>query len=190
MSITINENRSTLDAQGSMNRTQSQLSGAFERISSGLRTNKAGDDAAGLGMSEQLQATQRQVASSGRPSNDTGALIAAGKAGSGSKGLSAALLARSADETQGVDAVGPRPVVPPGLASPERAGDRASLSPTAKFFSSLSPDVQQAAYTTSEQLGRLRSEPPSADRDARMKQTSERFRELLSAAKPLPDESK
>ena len=63
------------------------------------------------------------------------------------------------------------------------------MTSTAKFFASLPTEVQQAAFATSEQLGRLRSEPPSADRDARMQQAGERFRELLSAARPLPDEA-
>ncbi len=51
--ITINTNVSSLQAQKNLGKTQQALGKSFERLSSGLRINKAADDAAGLGVSEE-----------------------------------------------------------------------------------------------------------------------------------------
>src|SRR3954447_14603654 len=44
-----------MNAQGNLNSVSSSLSKSIERLSSGLRINKAGDDAAGLTISEKLR---------------------------------------------------------------------------------------------------------------------------------------
>jgi flagellin len=54
MALTVNTNVSSMAALGHLNRTNSNLESTFSRISSGLRINKAGDDAAGLAVAENL----------------------------------------------------------------------------------------------------------------------------------------
>ena len=70
MSLFINTNISSLVAQRSVAGTQRKLQGTFERVSSGLRINKAADDAAGLGVAENLQATLRSSRVAMRNTND------------------------------------------------------------------------------------------------------------------------
>jgi len=55
MGMTVRTNIATLQASGNLNRTQSALGGTLERISSGLRINRAADDAAGLGVATALE---------------------------------------------------------------------------------------------------------------------------------------
>jgi flagellin len=57
MAITVNTNVYSLAAQKNLNRTQSSLETSVQRLSSGLRINKAKDDAAGLAIA-QLQTAQ------------------------------------------------------------------------------------------------------------------------------------
>jgi flagellin len=56
MSLRINTNVDALSAYRNLNNTQSALSTSLERLSSGLRINRAADDAAGLAISEGLKA--------------------------------------------------------------------------------------------------------------------------------------
>ncbi len=58
-SITINSNQYSLNAQRRLGEATSSLSQSFNRLSSGLRINKAADDAAGLSISESLKADAR-----------------------------------------------------------------------------------------------------------------------------------
>ena len=53
-----------------MNSTTRSLGGTFERISSGLRINKAADDAAGLAVAENLSAASRSTRVAMRNTND------------------------------------------------------------------------------------------------------------------------
>ena len=54
MAMTINTNVSSLTAQRNLTRTNSMLSQAMERLSSGLRVNSAKDDAAGLAIATKM----------------------------------------------------------------------------------------------------------------------------------------
>jgi flagellin len=54
MSLRINTNVSALNAYQNLNNNQNSLSSAIEQLSSGLRINKAADDAAGLSISQGL----------------------------------------------------------------------------------------------------------------------------------------
>jgi flagellin len=54
MSLRINTNVGALNAYGNLNANQAKLQNAFEKLSSGLRINKAADDAAGLSISQGL----------------------------------------------------------------------------------------------------------------------------------------
>ncbi len=59
MSINIRTNVPSLGAQRNLGASTSRLNQAFERLSSGLRINKASDDAAGLAIAEALKADAR-----------------------------------------------------------------------------------------------------------------------------------
>jgi flagellin len=54
MSLRINTNVGALNAYGNLSANQASLQEAFEKLSSGLRINKAADDAAGLSISQGL----------------------------------------------------------------------------------------------------------------------------------------
>lgn len=51
----INTNISAINAYGNLSKVQDQLSSSMQKLSSGFRINKAGDDAAGLGIANQLR---------------------------------------------------------------------------------------------------------------------------------------
>jgi flagellin len=70
MSLFINHNIASLVAQRRVANTQRTLQDSFERVSSGLRINKAADDAAGLGVAENLQAQYRSSRVAMRNTND------------------------------------------------------------------------------------------------------------------------
>ena len=56
MSLRIQTNIEAFDAHRNLVNTQNQLASSMEKLSSGFRINKAADDAAGLAISEKLQA--------------------------------------------------------------------------------------------------------------------------------------
>ena len=55
MSLRINSNVDALEAHRMLANTSDAISQSMERLSSGLRINKAADDAAGLGISEKMR---------------------------------------------------------------------------------------------------------------------------------------
>ncbi|MEO7164421.1 MAG: flagellin [Bdellovibrionia bacterium] len=70
MGLRINTNVPSLVAQRHLRTTRSNLDRSFERLSSGLRINHAGDDAAGLAISELLKAQIRGYTQSERNAQD------------------------------------------------------------------------------------------------------------------------
>ncbi len=70
MAISVLTNVASLNAQRNLNNTQVALSESIGRLSSGMRINKAADDAAGLGISENLKADLRSLAQAQRNAND------------------------------------------------------------------------------------------------------------------------
>src|SRR6202789_4113634 len=54
MSLVLNTNIASLNAQNNLTGSQAQLSQSLQRLSSGLRINSASDDAAGLAISQQF----------------------------------------------------------------------------------------------------------------------------------------
>ncbi len=54
MSLVLNTNIASLNAQNNLSSSQAQLSQSLQRLSSGLRINSAADDAAGLAISQQF----------------------------------------------------------------------------------------------------------------------------------------
>ena len=75
MALTINTNVASLNAQRNLNTTQTQLAKSMERLSSGLRINRAGDDAAGLAISQNMQANIRSMNQAVRNANDGISLV-------------------------------------------------------------------------------------------------------------------
>lgn len=70
MGLRINNNVEAFNAHRSLMRTSEQLAKSMERLSSGYRINRAGDDAAGLGISEKMRAQINGVAQAQRNSLD------------------------------------------------------------------------------------------------------------------------
>lgn len=75
MSFSVNTNVSALKAMTQLNRTGRSLSRSFERISSGLRISRAADDAAGLGVAENLKVAGRSAVVAQRNINDGVSII-------------------------------------------------------------------------------------------------------------------
>ena len=63
-------NVASMNAQRNLATTQSSLSASIGRLSSGMRINSAADDAAGLGISENLKSNIRSLAQAQRNAND------------------------------------------------------------------------------------------------------------------------
>jgi flagellin len=70
MGLRINSNLAALNAQRNLTRSQLDLERSLDRLSSGLRITRAGDDAAGLAISEQLRAQVRGLSQAQRNAND------------------------------------------------------------------------------------------------------------------------
>ena len=75
MALRITNNIASLNAQRHISGSQKGLSTSLERLSSGLRINKAGDDAAGLAISEKLRSNIRALHQASRNGADGVALI-------------------------------------------------------------------------------------------------------------------
>ena len=70
MSLTVNTNLSAMGAANSLNATQASLSNTLARVSSGLRVNKAADDAAGSAVAMNLSTQARSGRQAMRNAND------------------------------------------------------------------------------------------------------------------------
>src|ERR671936_2167252 len=70
MSLRINQNVDALTAPRRLSMTSDAVSKSMERLSSGLRINKAADDAAGLGISEKMRGQIRGLAQAQRNIQD------------------------------------------------------------------------------------------------------------------------
>jgi flagellin len=75
MGLRINTNVPALIAQRNLRNTRASLDKTLERLSSGSRINHAGDDAAGLAISESLRAQIRGLAQAERNSQDGISLV-------------------------------------------------------------------------------------------------------------------
>jgi len=70
MSVNIRTNLASLSAQRHLGSSTNRLNTAYERLSSGLRINRASDDAAGLAIAESLKADSKIAAVGIRNAND------------------------------------------------------------------------------------------------------------------------
>jgi len=70
MTLQINTNLASLNAQRQLTSSQSSLSTSMQRLSSGLRINSAKDDAAGLAIAERMNSQVRGMNVAIRNAND------------------------------------------------------------------------------------------------------------------------
>ncbi|MBF0188487.1 MAG: flagellin FliC [Magnetococcales bacterium] len=75
MPLYINTNVASLNSQRALLRTNTKLGTSFERLSSGLRINRAKDDAAGLSISSRMTAQIRGTNQAVRNTNDAISLV-------------------------------------------------------------------------------------------------------------------
>lgn len=79
MGLRVNSNISSINAQRNLSNTTSSLQRSLSRLSSGLRITRAGDDAAGLAISERFRADIRSQAQAQRNANDGISLLQIGE---------------------------------------------------------------------------------------------------------------
>jgi flagellin len=70
MSLSVNTNVTSMNAQNQMAKSQEALKTSFARLASGMRINNASDDAAGLGIAKSMNAQVRSYAVAERNTND------------------------------------------------------------------------------------------------------------------------
>lgn len=81
MGLRINTNTASLNAQRNLGGSKMSLDRSLERLSSGFRINRAGDDAAGLAISENLRAQIRGLKQASRNAQDGVSLIQVAEGG-------------------------------------------------------------------------------------------------------------
>ena len=79
--LSIRSNVASFDAQKNINNTSNSLQKSMERLSSGFRINRAGDDAAGLAISEKLKAQVGGLQQAARNSGDGISMIQTAEGG-------------------------------------------------------------------------------------------------------------
>lgn len=75
MALRIMTNEAAINAQRNLELTNNRLHSTLEKLSSGYRINRASDDAAGLAISDTLNATIRSIGQAIRNAQDGGSLI-------------------------------------------------------------------------------------------------------------------
>jgi flagellin len=75
MALSVVTNVVSLRAQSNLNKTANSMTSHIEKLSSGLRINRAGDDAAGSAISSQMTAYEQGLKQASRNSNDGISLI-------------------------------------------------------------------------------------------------------------------
>ncbi|MEK6626140.1 MAG: flagellin FliC, partial [Bdellovibrionota bacterium] len=75
MGLRINTNVASLNAQRNLSQTKLAMDKTLEKLSSGQRINRAGDDAAGLAISENLKAQIRGMGQAERNAQDGVSLV-------------------------------------------------------------------------------------------------------------------
>jgi len=81
MALTVRTNMSAINAIGRLNSSQSSLSSSLEKISSGLRVNRAADDAAGLSVANRMNSDNTSLSQAMRNTNDGISLVQTAEGG-------------------------------------------------------------------------------------------------------------
>ena len=107
MALTVNTNLAANRAMTQLGKTSRELNGSFQRISSGLRISKAADDAAGLGVAENLKVAYSSARVAQRNVGDGVSMIAVAEGATSEVasilGRMRELAVQSASETLGDD---------------------------------------------------------------------------------------
>jgi flagellin len=81
MGLRINTNVASINAQRNLQESSGRLGSSLEKLSSGKRINRAGDDAAGLATSESLRANMRGLQQAARNASDGISLVQVAEGG-------------------------------------------------------------------------------------------------------------
>ena len=81
MALTVRNNAAALNSIATLNRTQNKLTGSLAKISSGLRVNRAGDDAAGLSVATRQTSDNTSLKQAMRNANDGISLVQTAEGG-------------------------------------------------------------------------------------------------------------
>jgi flagellin len=81
MALTVRTNIASIRASNRLNTTQSNLTSSLERISSGLRVNRAADDAAGLSVASRMDSDNTSLKQAIRNANDGISMIQTAEGG-------------------------------------------------------------------------------------------------------------
>jgi flagellin len=81
MALTVRTNIASIRASNRLNSTQSSLTSSLERISSGLRVNRAADDAAGLSVATRMDSDNTSLKQAIRNANDGISMIQTAEGG-------------------------------------------------------------------------------------------------------------
>jgi flagellin len=81
MGLRINTNLQAMIAQRNLDQNRRAQESSLERLSSGNRINRAGDDAAGLAISERIRASTRSLSQAGRNAQDGISMIQVAEGG-------------------------------------------------------------------------------------------------------------
>jgi len=141
MSINIRTNVPSLIAQRNLGASTSRLNTAYERLSSGMRINRARDDAAGLAIAESLKADSRIASVGIRNASDGISIISIADQAIGQIGNVLTRLAELAEQSAN------------GVYGNDQ---RSALQ---NEFSALTSEIERIAYTTEFNGLRLLSSP-------------------------------
>jgi flagellin len=83
MGMRITTNVPAINAQRTMTNSQREIQKSYAQLSSGSRITKAADDAAGLGISENLKSNIRSLAQASRNANDGISMVQVAEGGLG-----------------------------------------------------------------------------------------------------------
>ena len=81
MALTVRTNIASIRASNRLNATQTNLTASLERISSGLRVNRAADDAAGLSVASRMESDNTSLKQAIRNANDGVSMIQTAEGG-------------------------------------------------------------------------------------------------------------
>jgi flagellin len=81
MALTVRTNIASIRASNRLNSTQSSLTSSLERISSGLRVNRAADDAAGMSVATRMESDNTSLKQAIRNANDGISMIQTAEGG-------------------------------------------------------------------------------------------------------------
>jgi len=130
MAINLRTNIPSLQAQRNLEGSSGRLATAFERLSSGLRINRARDDAAGLAIAEQLKSDARVASVAIRNANDGISIISIADQAIGQITNVLSRLAELAEQ------------------SANGVFDNVQRSALANEFGALTSEIERIAFTT------------------------------------------